>query len=108
MRLSFTEILIVGLVITVVVTIARFMPAKSRQQAAAASKQLTSTEAKDAEILQKRHFRGKALSVVLIFAGIFLVMTAPNLLKMFFMSYVWGALIIIAGLALLYFMWRRK
>lgn len=108
MKLGINELLLIGLVITVIVVVTRFMPARSRQQAEASSRQLTAVEARDEAIVHSRRSRGKLFGIMMVVAGILLVTTAPNLIKAFFMSYIGGAIIIVAGLALLYFVSRRR
>lgn len=107
MKLGIIEIILIGVVIIVVVS-TRFLPARSRPPLEADQRQLTHVEAQDEIILRSRRSRGKIFGIVLVVIGILLVMAAPNLIRAFFMSYLWGTLIIIAGLASLYFLSRRS
>ncbi len=108
MRLGLTEIILIGLVIFIIVITTRMRTPSSRQPANTSQRQLTATEARDEEILRSRRSRGKIFGIVLIVIGVLLIVAAPNLIKAFFMSYLWGGLIIVAGLASLYFMSRRS
>ena len=106
--MGFTEILVIGVVIVVVIGATRFLPTRSPEPAEVSKRGLTPTEARDEEILRARRSRGKVFGVVLLFTGIAIILAAPNLIRAFFMSYIWGTLIIVVGLASLYFMSRRS
>jgi len=108
MKLGITEILLIGLVIVIVISASRFLPARTRPNTEASHKQLTTIEAQDEMILRARRSKGKIMGYVLVIIGVILVMAAPNLIRAFFMSYLWGTLIIIAGLASLFFLSRRS
>ena len=108
MKLGIPEIFFIGLVIVIVIGTARSLPTRSRPPAKASQGQLTAVETRDDMIVRTRRSRGKILSIVLVIVGVLLVMAAPNLIKAFFMSYLWGTIIIIAGIASLYFLSRRS
>jgi|GEM_PF-2891644 len=123
MKLGPIEIILVVLVIVIIAIATRMRSPNSRQAAetnrkqiiitkaqadATNQKQPTVTEANDEEILRSRFSRGKIFGIVMIIIGALLIVAAPNLIKAFFMSYLWGGLIIIAGIASLYFMSRRS
>jgi hypothetical protein len=111
-RFGLTEMLMVGLVIMLVIGASRFIPLKSRQPETKAvarpSRRLSAVEARDQEILRRRNSRNKILGIVLIIIGALLIITAPSLIKAFFLSYAGGAVIIIIGLASLFYMSRRS
>jgi multisubunit Na+/H+ antiporter MnhB subunit len=108
MKLGITEMLVIGLVIMLIIGASRFFPMRSRQPEARPVRQLTAVEARDEEILRKRNGKGKLVGVILVVLGVALIVTAPSLIKYFFMSWIGGALILIIGLASLFFMSRRS
>ena len=111
MRFGLTEMLLVGVVIMLIIGVSRFFPVNARQPQPEARppRALTPTEARDEEILRKRRqSKGRFIPVVLVIIGVLLIVSAPSLIKYFFMSYIGGALIIIIGLASLFMMSRRS
>ena len=108
MKLGATEILVIMVIISLVVGATRFLPSKTRQVDKKPVRYISATEARDEEILRSRRNKGRLISFVLVVIGGLLIVTAPNLIKAFFMSYLTGALIIVIGLASLFFMSRRS
>jgi hypothetical protein len=111
MRFGFTEMLMVGVVIMLIIGLSRFFPMKSRRSGLPTkpSRPLTPTEARDEEILaRRRQSKVKFVPVVMVILGILIILGAPSLLKYFFMSYVGGGLIILIGLASLFMISRRS
>jgi len=109
MKLGPTEILVIAIIIMVIIGFSRFLPVnRSRPTETKPTRAVTSVEARDAEILRNRHSKGKLISIILVAIGALLILTAPSLIKAFFMSYIGGSLIIIIGLASLFFMSRRS
>ena len=109
MKIGITEMLIVGVVIMLIIGASRFFPMRSRAPVQEKpARQLTAVEARDEAILRSRRGKGKIVGIVLVVVGILLIVSAPQLIKYFFMSYIGGALIIVIGLASLFFMSRRS
>ena len=111
MKIGIPEIIIIGLVMIVIPYVMRSRPATSRHHTKEEEEkqgQLTAVEARDAAILRSRRSGGKIFGIVLIVAGVLLIVTAPSLIKAFFASYIGGTVIIVIGLALLYFLSRRS
>jgi hypothetical protein len=108
MKIGPTEILVILIIISLVIGATRFLPARQRQAEPAKVRYLTPTEARDEEILRSRRSSGKLIGIVLVAIGALLIITAPSLIRYFFMSYIGGALIIVIGLASLFFMSRRS
>ncbi len=112
MRFSLTEMLMVGLVIMLVIGASRFIPMRARQPEARPEakprRRLTAVEARDEEILRGRRSRNKIIGIVMVIIGALLIVTAPSLIKAFMFSYVGGALIIIIGLASIFYLSRRS
>ena len=106
MKLGISEILVIGIVIAIVGA-THLRSQRLRQPVEAGQKQLTSVEARDLAIVRARRSKGKTIGIMLIIIGVVLIATAPNLIKAFFMSYLGGALVIVIGLSLFYFMSRR-
>lgn len=109
MRFGLTEMLLVGVVIMLIIGISRFFPTRAPEPQTRPVRTLTPAEAHDEEILRRRRqSKGKLIPVFLVLIGIAVVLSAPSLLKYFFMSYIGGALIIVIGLASLFLMSRRS
>ncbi len=110
MKFGITEMLLVGVVIMLVIGASRFFPMKRAAPAEQPKpgRKLTAVEARDQEILRSRRGKGKYIGIALVVVGVLLIISAPQLIKYFFMSYIGGALIIVIGLASLFFMSRRS
>jgi len=96
------------MVVAIAIFATRFRPVGSAPPAETNQGRLTAIEARDEAIIRTRRFRGKALSIILIILGVLLIVAAPSLIRAFFMSYIGGGIIIITGLALLYFLSRHS
>lgn len=108
MEFGFSELLLVLSVVVIIILVSVFLPARGGSvRERDASRTLSATEARDQEILRRRHSGFKVSGIVLIALGILLVLSAPSLIKAFFMSYIGGAIIVLAGLAFL-FLARRS
>ncbi len=101
MKLGFTEFFVVLLVIGIIVAISVFFPSGHKQQ----NKELlerepvNAEEARDQRILRSRRSGFKISGIVMVILGIVLIISAPGLLRYFFMSYIGGGIIILLGLA---------
>ena len=107
-KLGLTEIIVILVVISLVIGATRFLPRRSPPLEVKPSRKLTALEVRDQEILRNRRSGGKIAGAVLILIGVLLIVTAPSLIKAFFMSYIGGALIIVIGLASFFFLSRRS
>jgi len=105
MRFGISEIFVVLLIIGALIAVSVFFPSG---QKTAVEEQLSrpprnKTEARDQRILRSRRSGFKISGVIMMIIGVILIITAPNLLKYFFMSYIGGGLIILLGLAAFFF-----
>ena len=105
MKLGFTELFVVLFIIGAIIAVSVFFPSgrKQQNQELIEREPRNAEEARDQKILRGRRSGFKISGIVLVILGIILVITAPSLLKYFFMSYIGGGIIILLGLAAFFF-----
>ncbi len=109
MRIGFTEILIIGAIILLLLGVSRvFSPnTPTPTPPARPARPLTATEARDAEILARRRSSLKGWGVALLLVGFVLFLGSFKIFDYFWMGLGWGGALLILG-ALLLFLPRRS
>jgi len=105
MKLGFTEIFVVLLIIGIIIAVSAFFPSgrKKQNQELIEREPRNAEEARDQRILRGRRSGLKISGIVMFILGIVLIVSAPSLLRYFFMSYIGGGIIILLGLAAFFF-----
>jgi Na+/H+ antiporter NhaD/arsenite permease-like protein len=105
MKLGFTEFFVVLLIIGIIIAVSVFFPSgrKKQNQELIEREPRNAEEARDQKILRGRRSGFKISGVVMVILGIILIVSAPSLLRYFFMSYIGGGIIILLGLAAFFF-----
>lgn len=109
MKLGFSEIFLVILIIGVIVVASAFSPsrAKKEHEELLSQKPRNEVEARDQDILRKRRSGFNIASLVMVILGLLLILGAPSLIKAVIWSYTGGAAVIIIGL-IIFFITRRS
>jgi competence protein ComGC len=109
MKLGFSEIFLVILIIGVILIASVFSPsrAKKEREELLSREPRNEVEARDQDILRKRRSGFNIASLVMVILGLLLILGAPGLIKAVIWSYAGGAAVIIIGL-IIFFITRRS